>query len=52
MVAHLAATGQLGLLDATEVRVRRPAGWAVRAPLRSCGPAPITAVNSASINAW
>ncbi len=25
MVAHLAATGQLGLLDATGVRVRRPA---------------------------
>ena len=25
MVAHLGASGQLGLLDATEVRVRRPA---------------------------
>ncbi len=25
VVAHLGATGQLGLLDATEVRVRRPA---------------------------
>jgi hypothetical protein len=25
VVAHLGASGQLGLLDATEVRVRRPA---------------------------
>jgi hypothetical protein len=25
VVAHLGVTGQLGLLDATEVRVRRPA---------------------------
>jgi DDE superfamily endonuclease len=31
VVAHLGASRQLGLLDATEVRVRRPAtGWAGR----------------------
>jgi len=31
---------------------RDPLRSAVRSPVRSHGPAPITVVNSASINAW
>jgi hypothetical protein len=34
------------------MRGREPLRWAVRVWVRSCGAAPITAVNSASINAW
>jgi hypothetical protein len=34
------------------VRGREPLRWAVRLSVRSCGPAPITAVSSASRNAW
>ena len=34
------------------VRGRLPLRWAVRSAVRSHGPAPITAVSSASINAW
>jgi hypothetical protein len=33
------------------IRDRDPLPWFVLVSVRSCGPAPITAVNSASINA-
>jgi hypothetical protein len=33
-------------------RGREPLRWEVRASVRWCGPAPITAVSSASIRAW
>ena len=34
------------------VLARVPLRWVVRAAVRSCGPAPITEVASASISAW